>query len=554
MPHRPLLALAIITCVSAAFLIEIEARDTEILIFGALAGVGIMVAWIRRRPDLIRGAGGVVLGCWIALQLPSTWVGEAGYGQSHQGRAEGEVESVRRLNGRTSAFTVSGEVDLRSAPACSARVYVKLQTDTNVATPDVNIGDRVVLFGRFVPFVPALEAGAFDEIRWARSASLMMRCNVARTDVHRVATSGTMSSALRRLRAEVSERCRRHLSPQTAAVVYAMLTGDRTLIDRRLSKQFGQAGVAHMLSVSGSHVGLIISILLSVFGPLARSRWTTVLAVIALIVYGLFTGAEPPTVRAVIMAVGALIGRVRERDADTLNLLGAATLIVLLADPTMITNTSFLLSTIATYGILVVYPKWFSRLPGRHVVRSSVALNLSACGVMTVPALLLLDMIALIAPIANLIVVPMLTAAMIAGFVLQLCADVPLFAASVAWCLERLIEGAVGFITMSSTVYMTFQPEKAALVALVYTALLLWPSSSGPRRAFAVRSVVSGIWFLLVVTYSEPERSSVAVRTLNNGVQIHVVCGAEQRVATITTKYGTVFVRSQDGTDPARLP
>ncbi len=554
MPHRPLLALAIITCLGSAFLVEIRAGETELAIIGTMSCAALITGWIGHHITLLRSAAGVLTSCWIVGQLPAVWIGEAGSGHQQLGRIEGRIDRVRTGAGRTTTLTVEGEVDLLSTPACMARIHVTVISTPSGSRLKVDVGDHVVIVGRCRPFAPTIEPGSFDELRWARSASLMMRCVANEEDVKRIATASWLTTLLRDLRAWVGERCSRHLTPRSAAITYAMLTGDRSMIDRATSQQFAQTGVAHMLSVSGSHVGVLLSILLSVFGPLSRSRTTTICAIAALITYGLFTGMEPPTVRAIIMAMGVLIGRVRERDVDALNLLGAATLIVLLCDPTMIVNTSFLLSTIATYGILVLYPMWYQRLGGHRILRSSMALNLAACGVMTMPSLLLLDTIALAAPMANLIVVPLLSAGMIAGIVLLPCADLPIAGASVAWCLESLIQGAMWCIDVFSAVPSPFTIIQSTVVALSFSVLLIWPCLPGRPRAFVVRVGISIVWFVGALTMPIEKRSTIQVRPFNNGVEIVVVDGWQYRTATITTKYGAVFVRSRDAADPPRLP
>lgn len=468
------------------------------------------------------------------------------------GRVEGVIGQLKEGRDGRRTMTIDGEIDLRNAPAVEGRVFLLVSgiQDRNTAFRE---GDHVVVFGHFGPFFEEPHPALFNAYRWARSASLSITGRCDDSGISILSRTASFSQTLHNMRMWVYAQLAGLLSNESASVMQAMITGDRTKIPREISESFADAGVAHILSVSGSHVGLILSIFISVIGPLARSWRTTLAATVLLLLYAVFTGMEPPTIRAVLMAIGVLIGRIRERDVDAHNLLGGATLLVLMISPSMITSTSFLLSTIATYGILSVVPRWREILPGPYWLRSVLALNLSASGVMTIPGVLLLDSLPIAAPVANLLVVPLLSLALTAGLLFLPFSEVPAMAPHLAWWIEGLVQGAVSVANITSDITPTFSRPQSAVIACCYTALILWPVIDRHRRAVLTRVFAAAMWIVALLTMSFGDTIGCLVTASHNGVRIVTTLQEDVRVAFIEQRYGAVFVRSYHGSDPARL-
>lgn len=563
MPNRPLLALAVLTCLGSAFFLEIHATEGELLTFGAVAILALTAAWIFGRIRLIRGAAALLLSCWIVWNVPFVWTSSALMYPNMPGRVEGTIRQLKEGNNGRRSLIIKGEIDLRSAPAAEGQVFLlvssvhnrqkKAQSIRELPNGELREGDRVVAFGEFGPFFEEPHPALFNAASWARSASLSFTGRCEPSAITILSSDATNTQTLHNMRTWVFQQLSQSLSRESAAIMQAMITGDRSKIPRELSESFADAGVAHILSVSGSHVGLILSIIISVIGPLARSWKTTLAATLLLLCYVVFTGFEPPTIRSVLMAIGALIGRIRERDVDAHNLLGGATLLVLMFSPSMITNASFLLSAIATYGILSVVPCWSEVLPGPFWLRSILALNLSASGIMAVPGLLVLESLPIAAPLANLLVVPMLSFALAAGMLFLPFSNMPAVAPHLAWWIELLVQGASRVSIFIADITPSFSRPQSAVIACCYAALLLWPVVNRHRRAVLTRMLVASVWVAVLVNMSFGNTIGCVVTATNNGVRIVTTLHDDVRIAFIEQRYGAVFVRSYHGSDPARL-
>ncbi|MEW6193096.1 MAG: DNA internalization-related competence protein ComEC/Rec2 [Bacillota bacterium] len=145
--------------------------------------------------------------------------------------------------------------------------------------------------------------------------------------------------------------------PEQSALVKGIAFGTRAAIDPAVNEAFIETGVVHILSVSGLHVGLVLGFVLGL-ARLVRLRpgATLLFAVLALLFYDLMVGADPPVVRATVMAVLLLWAKCLGRERDWPTALAVAALIILLANPLAVEDPGFQLSFAATWGILYLGP------------------------------------------------------------------------------------------------------------------------------------------------------------------------------------------------------
>lgn len=138
-------------------------------------------------------------------------------------------------------------------------------------------------------------------------------------------------------------------------LINSLITGDRSEIPIDVNQQFVNSGTIHILAVSGSHVGIILILLMF---ALQRSnkffRFFTIL--IALIFYWHFTGATSSAKRAIIMAIVWQICLLLERKNNNINVLAISALILLFINPLELYQLGFQLSFAAVLSIIIFYP------------------------------------------------------------------------------------------------------------------------------------------------------------------------------------------------------
>jgi competence protein ComEC len=142
------------------------------------------------------------------------------------------------------------------------------------------------------------------------------------------------------------------LTPDDAAMLAAMVTGDRTYLTHSLRVGFERTGSFHMLVVSGFHLAIVAA---CIFWAARRLRLprvpATLLTIVASFGYALFTGFATPVQRSLWMVMLYLIGRLLYRDRSPLNTVGFAALCLLAVSPRSLFDASLQMTLLAVISI-----------------------------------------------------------------------------------------------------------------------------------------------------------------------------------------------------------
>ena len=149
-------------------------------------------------------------------------------------------------------------------------------------------------------------------------------------------------------------------SETTAPLVKALLTGDRSGLDRTTVMIFRSSGASHILALSGLHLGILYLILRRLTYPLGNSpgarKFRFILTLSSASLYTLMTGASPSIVRAFLYITIGETASLLDRHKDPAAILLSALTIQLALKPEVITSLGFQLSYLAMAGITFIYP------------------------------------------------------------------------------------------------------------------------------------------------------------------------------------------------------
>ena len=152
-----------------------------------------------------------------------------------------------------------------------------------------------------------------------------------------------------------------NFSNKNKAIISAISLGKRNDIDELTNEQFSNAGVMHILAVSGLHVGIVFLILISLFKPFMKYKNGKVFIYISIIIilwiYALVTGFTPSVVRAVLMFSLVSLGKAFDKKHNIYNTIFASAFILLVINPFYIFQVGFQLSYLAVIGIIFFQPK-----------------------------------------------------------------------------------------------------------------------------------------------------------------------------------------------------
>lgn len=128
----------------------------------------------------------------------------------------------------------------------------------------------------------------------------------------------------------------------------AVLLGMRDEVPDEEQEQFRRLGIAHILSVSGFHVGVLVALLALLMMPVKHRRLRMALILPMLLAYAFLTGGNAPAVRAVLLWALVCWGRIRHKRVLMLHVLCASAMIQLMFAPVQLFSASFQM----TYGVM----------------------------------------------------------------------------------------------------------------------------------------------------------------------------------------------------------
>lgn len=170
------------------------------------------------------------------------------------------------------------------------------------------------------------------------------------------------------------------MGTENGLVAYGMLTGNKSGIPDDIADAFSVAGVAHILAVSGLHIGFLMTIVMFLLRKLKVRRLPSFLiGAVIMFAYALLAGFSPSVTRAAIMCVVGSGAVLFGEQQDPFNSLGFASTIMLTFSPLLLFNIGFIMSVGAVFAIVNFTPVFTRGL-------TKIGLNEKLCNAISVSA------------------------------------------------------------------------------------------------------------------------------------------------------------------------
>jgi len=279
----------------------------------------------------------------------------------------------------------------------------------------------------------------------------------------------------------------RVLPEPEAGLAAGILIGLRDRVDRDLAAAFTTAGVSHVVAISGWNIAIVGAAIAAIAGSLGRRR-RSVVTIIAIACYVAFAGASASVVRAALMAAVVLLARETGRAGRAAAALGWAAVLLLLADPGLIDDAGFQLSSLATAGLIAwasPLTDWIEATAHGRMPRwlaESLGVSLAAQAATLPIVLASFGRLAILAPVVNLAVVPLVAPAMAVGLIALaggglVAAGMPAVVGSVlaapGWVVLRLLDAIVLVAAAAPFASVSLAPPMDLVAAAMSTGGLL---------------------------------------------------------------------------------
>ena len=234
-----------------------------------------------------------------------------------------------------------------------------LESDTD-SKPSYSYGDQLLIHGLLLRPEPI---GDFDYPAYLASRGIggvAISLGGLRLEQRRLFP---WRSWLHRLRHGLSESLEAAMPFPPSALGQAMLLGQRQTLPPELTEQFRSAGAAHLLAISGLHIGILLALTAGAAGGLLGRRrgWYLLLPLAAVWGYALLAGATPSVLRAALMGSVYLAALAAGRPGSGLPALALAAAVMTALSPEILLRAGFQLSFAAVAGIFIaqaVFGRW----------------------------------------------------------------------------------------------------------------------------------------------------------------------------------------------------
>jgi len=163
-------------------------------------------------------------------------------------------------------------------------------------------------------------------------------------------------------------------------VLEALLIGERGRMDASFTTTLQKAGLYHLFAISGAHIAIISFLLFSIFKLLRfPTRLSYILLMVFLLFYAALVEGRPSVMRATIMSLAFLLGKLIWKDVNLLNTISISAFFLLLFNPFSLFDLGFQLTFAATLSIILFFPRIMKFLPRLPLKISEIlAISLSA--------------------------------------------------------------------------------------------------------------------------------------------------------------------------------
>jgi len=223
------------------------------------------------------------------------------------------------------------------------------------------------------------------------------------------------------LKNKFEESLAKVLSEPQFSLANGLILGERATLPKDLTDAFNVIGITHIIALSGFNITIIAESLRRFFNSLMISRnYSFWLAVIFIVGFVIMTGASPSVVRAAVMGILVILAQKTGRLYSTRNALVFAGLVMIFSNPKILRfDLGFQLSFLATLGLVYISPlfeKYFQRLPKTFDLAGIASVTLGAQIAVFPLIMFSFGRLSLIAPIANLLILPLIPQTMFWSF------------------------------------------------------------------------------------------------------------------------------------------
>ena len=344
---RPLVIIALMLCIGVVFMVEIYSNILMVIPAGVVAVVFALFCFIKKKYVFLAITMFIyLLGFGITVLTIETYSKSL---SKEDCLIIGRVSDVVYSGYEGQYYLTFENVVIEVEDAKTSLSGKTSVTVYGVVNDDITVGD--IISGKTkISNINIIEDNSVninyyhDDIRYYCSLSFK-----------NISIENNNPSVIEKLKTTTKDNLTKHMGEEVGGISYAVLFGDKSLIDYQTSTTFRESGISHILAVSGLHVGFLFAILYFFLNKLPLNRWLKFLALF-IFLFGFCFVCEfsPSVVRASIMCLCLVLTRLLGKQYDGLSGISLAFIIIVLFRPLFIYDVGFQMSFGAVLGSILI--------------------------------------------------------------------------------------------------------------------------------------------------------------------------------------------------------
>lgn len=301
--------------------------------------------------------------------------------------------------------------------------------------------------------------------------NLKYRVTASISNVEYLETNTTFSEQIKQT---IKARVKNGLTNENVELAYSAMFGEKEMLADMQYDSFKLSGVAHLLAVSGLHVGIIVGALAFFLNRINVKRWGKFSIVATfLMIYAYICNFAVSIIRASIMYLILLLAEILGREYDSLNAISLAGIVIFLINPFSLFDISFLMSFSCVVGIVLMSKSISKALKTMRMpkfLRDGFALSLSTSIALLFIMCYYFANLNIISLIANIILIPLFTIAFVIIFIFSLISLIFPFITYLVYPVNYLLS----FINLIANVLGNLPISNLATIHVSFVTILIF--------------------------------------------------------------------------------
>lgn len=356
----------------------------------------------------------------------------------------------------------------------------------NKNTLKFNVGDSYILKGKLRTPFEVSNPSQFDYGAYLRNFGVFTLFYADEVDckVQKVATTPKWKflQGLNSIRNDIIQVHSKYLKSPNIEILGGIVFGDDAIAPPdEIKTSFAHSGLLHLLAASGMNVALVYGIWFFILRKFrAPFNFSVLSGIFIVIFYALMTGLGPSVIRATIMLIFILIGKLINRDAHSISLLSFVAILMLIYNPAYINDVGFQLSFLVTFGLLVMVPVIFEKIQSLPAWLSGAVFVPIIAQIWVAPIqMYYFNSFSLYSVFANIASLPFVTVISFGGFISAVLALIKPLASQVCFLFDLVLNPVLNILVTISNYFSNLphsliqMPQPRILQIFLYYGIVL---------------------------------------------------------------------------------